>query len=103
MVTKTIALEFATSMLGRLKPIYKKRIDAYIKQPTRARWEKIYSVIINGNRLPSTLWQAVLVVDPTFPRVASMDDNYKTRWTRIPSSETVLAAIRLTVFVTNDN
>lgn len=101
--TTTLSLEFATSMLGSLAEDSKKKILAYLKKPTEKKWDKIYCLIINGRGLPSTVWQAVLEVDPFFQRSARMKEDCTTRWHDIPSKETVIKAIQLAVFKMNSN
>jgi len=98
-----IALEFATSMLGAMKPEYKKKIQKYLDYPTEKNWENIYSIIINGTGRPSTVWQAVIAVDPLFPSRTCMDGNLRTRWRTIPSVVTLKKAITLAVFKIGEN
>lgn len=99
----TLSLEFATSLLGSLAADSKKKIISYLKEPTAHKWNKIYCLIINGRGLPSTVWQAVLEVDPTFQRSAKVDVSQKCRWESIPDKQTVIRAIQLAVFKLNEN
>ena len=88
-------LRFATSIFGRIRPEYAKKIKAYIRRPDFPGWDDIAHIIINGQKW-MTVWQAVLEVDPGFCRTGRTTD-IKGRiikdWGRIPSAGTVREAI----------
>lgn len=73
----------------------KLRIINYLINPCEPLWDNIAGLHIAGF---STLWQAVLKVDPTFPRTGrryEMESNRVIRkWERIPEPELVLKAIK---------
>ena len=95
---KTTVLNFATNLFGKnLSPDIKQRLEAVIENPNQDTWEDAHSIIINGAGRTSTLWQAVLFVDPQFIRSKPFD----APWTQIPSSETIMKAIRAAVFQQN--
>lgn len=97
------ALEFCTNMFGHVKPDIKKRLQTVIDNPNPDTWDDAHCIIINQTGRMTTLWQAVISVDPSFQRRASMDANCKTKWERIPSSETIKLAIKKNVLTYNLN
>ena len=92
--TTTLALEFATNMRGKFSPEIKARIQALIDNPCPQTWNEAYSLIINHRVTVSTLWQAVLVINPNFCR---KKDCY-TEWSEIPTREVIINAINNAVF-----
>ena len=90
MKKETLALEFATNMFGSIKPEIKKRLEKVINKPNQKNWDDAYTIIINSSGTMTTLWQAVLKVDPQMPRSKGIDD----KWGYIPSSETIIQAIQ---------
>lgn len=90
-------LDDASSMLGPLSPEIRQRIINAIADPGPETWDDVYGVIIVGARM-LTMWQAVLKVDPTFPRRAaagSVDAPLTPveKWERTPDSLTILNAL----------
>ena len=90
----TLALEFATNMNGKLSPEIKTRLQAVIDKPNQLTWNDTYSLIINHRSNVSTLWQAVLTVNPSFTRSKCSEDE----WQQIPTQETIIKAINHAVF-----
>ena len=91
---KILALEFGTNMFGKLKPEVKARLQAVIDNPCQETWDEAHSIIINGSGKMKTLWQAVLLVDPTFQRSAGYNmDTHTSKWKTIPSQQTIIEAI----------
>jgi hypothetical protein len=90
------AVEFAHNMFGFLKPYMKEAIYAFLECPNNDSWNEIYGMVINKGKI-STVWQAVLAVDSTFPdkltKVAFEDEDV-VMWPQIPSRELVLDALR---------
>ncbi|MCK2000341.1 hypothetical protein MZM54_02920 [[Brevibacterium] frigoritolerans] len=73
------------------------RIQAYLDEPSFDRWEDIHSIIVNGW---TTVRQAVVDQDPTFPRTGRGEDitgKIVKEWERIPEPMLVLRAIKATV------
>jgi 8-oxo-dGTP pyrophosphatase MutT (NUDIX family) len=86
-----------TNLFGRLQPEYRERLKAVLKRPTERTWDNAYSIIISGSGKWLTLWQAVLAVDPTFPRTGPATDQHGKKldgWRKVPSRETLIAALR---------
>jgi hypothetical protein len=89
-------LEMARNMFGKLRPDLKTRLRAVLYQPTEETWEDAHSIIVGSDRW-TTLWQAVIAVDPTFPRTGPSHDargRLVKRWAKVPSQETLLKALR---------
>jgi len=74
----------------------KQRIYEYLAHPTEAAWSDISGIHINSRLM--TLWQAVRLVDPSFPTTGRRYELESGRllkeWERIPHPDLVLAAIR---------
>lgn len=89
--------EFLTNMLGYIDDEIKERIISYLESPTYGGWNDISGIIVSGGRT-STIWQWVLMVDPTFPRRGrgyGEQGRITREWERIPDVETVVNALRL--------
>lgn len=89
-------LDLARNLFGRLAPTERTRLRAVLYQPTEDTWDDAYSVIVGADRW-MTLWQAMIAVDPTFPRVGPSTDargRKTSRWKKVPSQEALLAALR---------
>lgn len=89
-----LALEFGSSMFGKLKPETKKRLKAVIENPCQETWEEAYTIILNQEGTMTTLWQAVIKVDWNMTTRKPLD----APWPYIPSSETIKEAINLAIF-----
>lgn len=89
-----ISLEFATNLFGVIKPEIKKRLQAVIDNPNQDTWEDAHSLIVNNKGRMTTLWNAVIKVDSSFPKSKPLD----APWTKIPTSETIIKALRLAIF-----
>lgn len=90
-------LNQARNFRGPLDPEAKKRLASYMAnpQPSKDEWDKIAHMIIKHGLRSATVWQAVLVVEPTFDR--SLPSGAKTaeeRWRRVPDGFTVARALR---------
>jgi len=94
---KAPAIEFTTNMFGFLPAYIKSALYNYLEFPTHDHWEEIYSCHIANGKV-STVWQAVLAVDPTFPQTIPMDSQGNVRWPRIPSPALLQKAIANVVF-----
>jgi hypothetical protein len=84
-----LALEFATNMFGNIKPEIKKRLEKVIDKPNQRNWDDAYTIIINSSGGMTTLWQAVIKIDPQMPRRKPLDS----KWDYIPSREIIIKAI----------
>lgn len=90
-------LDGCKNMFGEMSPKMKKEIRKYIADPNFEQWDEIAHYTINPAGKMFTVWNAVLEVDPSFPRtgrVADCDDNMIKEWERIPEPFLVLQAIR---------
>jgi len=65
------------------------RLQAALDNPSQETWEDAYSIIVSGST-GMTMWQAILAVDPDFPRSKTMDGP----WPKIPDQLTLYRAIR---------
>lgn len=89
-------LDMARNVFGKLRPDIKTRLRAVLYQPTEETWDNAHTIIVGADGW-TTLWQAVLAVDPTFPRVGPSHDargRVVERWRKIPSQETLIQALR---------
>ena len=85
------------NMFGALQPDIRKRLQAVIDNPTERTWDNAHSIIVRwGNSRVNTLWQAVIAVDPSFPRTGPRTDQRGRKiegWSRIPDRNTILKAL----------
>lgn len=77
------------NLFGGLKGDVRKRLLAVLNDPCQRTWDEAHTIIISGTRMTS-LWQAVLAIDPTYPRSKPCDG----AWPRIPDQFTLCRAIR---------
>jgi hypothetical protein len=99
MTTTAEALDHATNLFGPLGPDCQRRIHALLANPCEETWDDAHSIILNGDTW-RTLWQAVLLVDPSFPTSGPVNDAAGRRlegWTAIPNRFTIRRAIQLAV------
>lgn len=93
-----LELDLAHNALGRLPERVRQRIKRFLAHPTEPRWDDVSSIIVNWDAAEcSTIWQAVVQVDPTFPRTGRRTDQHgriAERWSRIPTPELVVKALR---------
>ncbi len=91
-------LDLARNAFGPLPEKVRRRIRRYLAGPTEPRWDDVSSIIVNWQSADChTLWQAVLAVDPTFPRVGRRTDQHGRileHWARIPEPKLVVEALR---------
>ncbi len=91
----TIELNLAKNIFGKLDIVLRRRIIHYVMNPTFNGWDDISSIVINSDRF-FTIWQAVLEVDPTFPKYGRTKDvkgKVVREWEKIPSPETIKKAL----------
>jgi len=93
-----IELDLARNMFGKLDPKNRTRLRAVLYHPTEETWNNAYSIILNPHvGFGLTLWQAVIAVDHSFPKVGPSTDSrgrVVERWRRIPSQALLLAALQ---------
>lgn len=61
--------------------------------PTDEDWDRIHSRVINNSSKARTVWQAVVAIDPTFPREILANPKGR-KWPRVPDPLTVARAVR---------
>ena len=91
------SLENCENIFGKISPQIEKRIKRYIKNPTFDNWDDIQCIIINSSKQITTIWQAIINIDSTFPRHGRREDelgNIINEWERIPDPLQVLQAIK---------
>jgi hypothetical protein len=88
-----IALEFGTNMFGKLKSDVKARLESVIDNPCQETWDDAHCIILNMEGGMTTLWQAVIKVDPMMPQRKPCDAS----WSYIPSKEIIIKAINLAI------
>lgn len=86
-------LDQATNMFGHLTGEVRERLVAVLANPTQETWGNAYSIILNQGTW-TTLWQAVLAVDPTFPRTGPALGE---PWPRVPDYDTICRALQYAV------
>jgi hypothetical protein len=90
---------FCENLFGALDADCQARLQAVMDNPTPETWDNAYSLIIGGRNF-RTLWQAVLIIDPTYltsgtPVKIGETITPEQKWSRVPSKETIRAAIKL--------
>jgi hypothetical protein len=89
------ALENCCNLFGKLDSKIEKRIKNYLDDPTFDTWDDICGIIIDSHF--NTIWNAIIKLDPTFPREGRTDNiegNIIKEWERIPTPLQVLQAIK---------
>jgi hypothetical protein len=91
-------LQRTQDMFGNpMREEYRQAIRQYITQPTTDAWNEIFGIIVWPKPgMGRTIWQAVLEIDPTFPRRGrseTLSGEKVTDWERIPTPFQVLRAI----------
>lgn len=95
LTTKEKRLKALLESMGRDPGVIEDVLEFH-RSPTEENWQKIYAFRIQRKGRNETLWQWVLVIDPTFPRSGSLYNSLGNRisgWSRIPTPEMVERAI----------
>lgn len=70
-------------------PSPEERLAALLANPNEKTWDDAFSLVIGEQFL--TLWQAVLAIDPYFPRSKPLDES----WPQVPDRQTIEQALVL--------
>lgn len=60
-------IDQATNLLGPLSLETRLRLRRLMLNPSCATWDDAHTIVVNGEGLGKTLWQALLDVDPDCP------------------------------------
>jgi hypothetical protein len=98
-------LDLASNLLGALGDEPRARLIAAITDPGEATWDEAYSIILDRDTF-TTLWRAVLAVDPGFASAegpvtrwvedSSVNGGHSepvSGWSRTPTAEVIRQAI----------
>lgn len=83
-------------MFGKIDNKIKKRILQYFKTPDYETWEDIHCIILIGIGTMLTVWQAVIAINPSFPktgRCVTLEGKIVEDWDRIPTKKELAEAI----------
>lgn len=91
-------LDQARNIFGPIAPDIRQRLLQVAFCPCEEHWDDASGIILNGW---TTLWQAVVAVDPTFPRTGPTSTlhghNDISGWPRVPDRDLIIAAVRKAV------
>lgn len=85
------------NIFGRLSHDVQARLQAVIDNPCIETWEDAHGIIVQTMPRMLTLWQAWVAIDLDAPRVGrqvDLEGNVIREWQRIPSSFTILRALK---------
>lgn len=83
--------EGSKNMFGKkISPEYQSKIKNYLMNPTESNWDEIHCIIIGSNGW-TTMWQAVLEVNPNFVQSKPV----KGDWAMIPTVDEIHEALFL--------
>jgi hypothetical protein len=93
------------SMYGPIKPQYAARLARLLERPSDETWDACHGIIVSRQSAlrvegcrptPSTIWQWVLFVDPTFTRFGPTTVGNKPRppWPQVPDEAMLREALR---------
>lgn len=94
-----IDLNMGSNLWGPLSGEIRVRIMAVINDPCDETWDDAHTIILNRETW-MTLWQAVIAVDPAFPRSGPVSRRVEghsepvSGWECIPDAETIIQAVR---------
>ena len=78
-----LELDMASNMFGSLSQEVRDRLQAVVDNPTTETWDDAHCILLT---MDMTLWQAVIAVDPTFPKRGRVNDDNSISFDRIPDS-----------------
>jgi hypothetical protein len=94
-------LKNATNYFGTVSAEIQRRVSAFMDAPGYDTWDDIYAIILAPakkcdcrGRGCTTVWQAVIAVEPTFPRSGKSGRTARERWAKYPDAMTVARAIK---------
>lgn len=97
-----IGISRARNMHGKLGPDIRARLQRVLKNPSDKTWNDAHSIIVGppgpGSITGTTLWQAVIAADMTFPKIEPTTHGVRGKrgpWARVPTRELLIAAINL--------
>lgn len=90
-----VTFRHLNNAFGRLNPEVCKRLKAVAVNPNQQTWSAAYGIIINWQDRHKTLWQAVIQIDPTFPKVGPCNGE---SWKRITTQEQIMEALLYSAF-----
>lgn len=94
MALTALDIRRTTNLFGPLGHDVRARLEAVIAAPSDETWQDAYSIILNS-RTHTTLWQAVIAVDPAFPRSGPLTTpEGRSPWPAVPPVDVLLAALR---------
>jgi hypothetical protein len=73
----------------------RRRVERCVENPTLKNWNAAYGVVLGSlGNVFITLWQAVLLTDPSFPAPDMVErDKKRIKWTRLPSQDVLVRAV----------
>lgn len=88
-------LDDAANMFGPLDANIRMRIQRYLHDPSAENWSDIHSILIKPF---VTIWQAVILIDPSFTHIGLPHSGFPTdhteRWSKWPDALLVMRAIK---------
>lgn len=85
-----------SKILDRFSSEIRSRIRQFMENPNADNWDDIAGLHLSPT-CRTTIWQAILRLDPTFPqrgRIFDMNGNVEREWERIPSPLLVMRALK---------
>ena len=92
----TIAVENCHNIFGKLDDSIVERLLEFLKYNDRDSWQDVHSIILNSGKMATTVWQNVIAVNPSFPRIGPRTNEkgiILRDWSEIPDRETFIKAI----------
>ena len=80
--------EGLSNLYGELSDDVRARLEAFFEDPCEATWDDAHCIILSAGSF-ATFWQAVIAVDPTFPR----SKPERKPWPRVPDFFTARRAL----------